>query len=257
MLFWKLEAACGCHRGRVRENNEDNFYFDGMYMPVNNDGLSEVFHFFHELKNETTLAVFDGMGGGDYGEIASFLAAEHMKEVLEIDGKPKNTAEFLRIVCRGMNQKVYDKQMELDNYRIGSTVAGIYFMKHDVHVFNLGDSRIYQLRKNKLEQVSKNHTNEQYLREHGIIGRKPRLLQHLGMNPEEIQLEPYIVKIRFQKGDRYLLCSDGLTDMVSDDKIAQILLENRSIKEQTEILMQMALERGGKDNITVILCQIH
>lgn len=256
-MIHMLEAACYSHKGNVRSNNEDNFYFDGVYMMSDNEGLSETIDFRRFLKSGIGLAVFDGMGGGDYGEIASFLAAEYMKEILELDVKTEPIHEFLRNLCLGMNQRVIDRQEELNNFRIGSTVAGLYFHKQYAYAFNMGDSRIYCLRNNELMQVSKNHTNEQYLKENGITGRKPRLLQHLGIAPNELQLEPHIVKCEFKRGDRFLICSDGLTDMVNNFEIADILLTAGDVKNCTKALVQRALDHGGKDNVTVILCQVH
>ncbi len=256
-MIYLLEAACGSNQGRVRSNHEDNFYFNGGYMQPDNAGLSEVIDFRHLLKTGISFAVFDGMGGGDYGEIASFLAAEYMKEIMEAGGRPKDVSAFLKTMCLGMNQRIVDKQEELNNYRIGSTVAGLYFSKQAVYSFNLGDSKIYRLRDCKFTQLSKNHTDEQFLEENGIKGRRPRLLQHLGIHPEELQLEPYIVKHEYKRGDTYLICSDGLTDMVSDSEIAEILNTSKSMKTCAEKLIQTALEYGGKDNVTVIPCQIN
>lgn len=256
-MIHMLESACYSHKGNVRSNNEDNFYFDGVYMMSDNEGLSEIIDFRRFLKSGTGLAVFDGMGGGDHGEIASFLAAEYMKEVLGLTGNIEPVHDFLKNICLGMNQRVIDKQEELNNYRIGSTVAGLYFHKQYAYTFNLGDSRIYCFRDNELMQVSKNHTNEQYLKENGITGRKPRLLQHLGIHSDELQLEPHIVKYEYKRGDSFLICSDGLTDMVNNFEIADVLLTAGNVKNCTKALIQRALDHGGKDNVTVILCQVH
>ena len=136
-MIHMLESACYSHKGNVRSNNEDNFYFDGAYMMSDNEGLSEIIDFRRFLKSGTGLAVFDGMGGGDHGEIASFLAAEYMKEVLGLTGNIEPVHDFLKNICLGMNQRVIDKQEELNNYRIGSTVAGLYFHKQYLTVLFL------------------------------------------------------------------------------------------------------------------------
>ena len=255
-MLHKIEAACYSHTGKVRDNNEDNFYFDGTFMTSDNQGLSDIMSFHRFLKSGTGMAVFDGMGGGDYGEIASFLSAEYMNEALPFASHADSVPAFLKSMCLGMNQRVVDKQEELRNYRIGSTVAGLYFYKKCVYAFNLGDSRIFCLQGKEFTQLSKNHTNEAYLVEHGITGRKPRLLQHLGIPSSELQLEPHIEECKYNRGDVFLICSDGLTDMVSEEEITEILLTVNNVKTCVDTLVKRAIAYGGKDNITVIVCRM-
>lgn len=252
-----LEAACCSNTGKVRKNNEDNFYFRGYYLESDNMGMSEAVNCRELLKSGTGFAVFDGMGGGDFGELASFEAAKYMKEVFETDIKPESVHDFLKNLCLDMNQRVVDKEVELNNYRMGSTVAGLFFKNGYIYAFNLGDSRIFCLRDSEFMQLSCDHTDEQYLNQKGITGRKPRLTQHLGISPEELQLEPYITKLKYKRGDRYLICSDGLTDMLTNFEITDILLTAGNVKNCTNNLIQSALDNGGKDNVTVILCEIH
>ena len=256
-MIYMLEAACGCNTGRVRGNNEDNFYFSGFHLQSDNAGLTEIESYQRLLKSGTGFAVFDGMGGGDFGELASYEAAKHMYEVFESFEKPKSVHDFLKTMCLNMNRKVFAKEQEMNNFRMGSTVAGIYFQRGYAYVFNLGDSRVYCLRDNEFMQISCDHSDAQYLKQKGITSRKPRLTQYLGIDPEELQLEPYITKLKFKKGDRYLLCSDGLTDMLTNFDIAEILLNYGSVKNCTNYLIQSALDNGGKDNVTAILCEIH
>lgn len=256
-MLYLIEAACFSHVGRVRGNNEDNFYFDGHCMPSDNHGTPMTEAYQRLLKAGTALAIFDGMGGGDFGGIASYTAASAMEKLLQDASDFSLTEDFLKALCLKLNRMVFDKGAEIDNYRMGSTAAGLYFEKGFAYSFNLGDSKVFCLRDGELVQVSNDHTDEQYLREKGITNRKPRLTQHLGIDPMELQLEPYITKFPYKRGDQYLLCSDGLTDMLKNSEIAEFLLEGKTAKACVSQLIGQALERGGRDNVTVILCKIH
>ena len=86
--------------------------------------------------------------------------------------------------------------------------------------------------------------------------KKAPLIQYLGMDPEEILIEPFIAKGDLKKGDQYLLCSDGLTDMLTNFEIADIMLNSPDAATCAENLIRAALEHGGRDNITVIVCRI-
>lgn len=255
-MFGMLEAACGSHVGNIRENNEDNFYFDGRYLEADNLGNFSVTGFSRMKKNGTCLAIFDGMGGGDYGEVASYEAASSMEALLATRDDYASMHQFLEGICLILNERVVIKQCQLKSNHMGSTVAGLYVHKNELYAFNLGDSRVYCLRDKELIQLSQDHTDAAYLEKHKIQGRKPRLMQHLGIDPENLRLEPYIVKMEMKRGDRFLICSDGLTDMVSNEEIANIMAEYDNTQFCTQVLLDTALKHGGRDNVTVILANI-
>lgn len=248
-----IEAACGCDTGRVRKNNEDNFYFGGRMLPRNNNGLRMVYT--HKLKSDEMplLAVFDGMGGEESGEVASFLAADMADRCAEQLKKyciaPR---DFFEDMCTRMNRAVCEESQKLAFGRMGSTVAALLFVSDTAYVCNLGDSRVYRLRDNELMQISVDHTELQP----SNVTRKPRLMQHLGIFEDELRLEPYIAKGTVEKDDRYLICSDGLTDMLSNVEICSIIKAHKSVKQATAKLIERALKNGGKDNVTVILCRV-
>lgn len=248
-----IEAACGCNMGKVRKNNEDNFYFGGRMLPLDNNGLRTVYS--QKFKADATpmFAVFDGMGGEEAGEVASFVAAEiadaYVQRLQRFLVPPR---DLLEEMCAEMNRAVCRESAKLEFGRMGSTVAALLFFGDQPYVCNLGDSRIYRLRDNELLQLSQDHLE---MVPPGV-NRKARLMQHLGIFEDEMQLEPYIAKGTAEAGDIFLLCSDGLTDMLTPVEICTILKENRSVKRATDKLIKLALEHGGKDNITVILCKI-
>lgn len=117
---------------------------------------------------------------------------------------------------------------------------------------NLGDSRAYRLRNGEFLQISHDHVETRSL----AVGRKAPLTQHLGINPEDMLIEPYIAKDKVFPGDQYLLCSDGLTDMLTNFEISDIMLSSEDAESCVTHLINAALEHGGRDNITVIICRI-
>jgi len=248
-----IEAACGCNRGRIRRNNEDNFYFDGKCLEVENDGLPNPACMDAPLKRGLCYAVFDGMGGENYGEIAAFAAAHQMQQAERTLGDYLiSEKKYLSRLSIKLNEAVLQAKGKLCTDRMGTTMVALYFSGRYVYVCNIGDSRAYRLREGEFLQISEDHVESLPGREH----RKAPLTQHLGIDPEDMLIEPYIAKGELKKGDMYLLCSDGLTDMLSNLEISCLMHDSTDIDECARQLIQAALEKGGRDNITVIVCRI-
>ncbi len=245
-----LEAACLCNTGRIRRNNEDNFYFDGRCLPADNNGLDSPLTMTAELDHTVHLAVFDGMGGENFGELASFGAADRMR-VLLAEGEPVPAERgAVAEMAQELNRAVVKKGKDLLTERMGSTMVSFCFSAQAVLTCNLGDSRAYALRGGEFTQLSEDHVDTRP----GV--KKAPLTQHLGIDPENFLLEPTVTERALRDGDRYLLCSDGLTDMLSDSEIAAILSGTATARECAEKLVAAALKRGGRDNITVIVCRV-
>ena len=132
--------------------------------------------------------------------------------------------------------------------RMGSTMAALCFTRRGVTACNIGDSRVYILRDGALRQLSVDHV------EHWEGRKKTPLTQHLGLDPEELRLEPSICEEALRGGDRFLLCSDGLSDMLEDERIAELLAAAPGAEQAARSLLDAALEQGGRDNTTVIVC---
>lgn len=253
----QIESACNCNMGRVRENNEDNFYFAGRILPVKNRGLKASISMEAPLSGEVVFGVFDGMGGEKFGEEASFAAAKTaMESRKEFSEYVLPARDYLTGLMDAMNRAVCRRAGELKASRMGSTAVMMLFSGNYAYVANLGDSRAFRLRDGELLQLSRDHTDAAFLQGQGIVGRCPRLTQHLGISPEEMVLEPYIAKGEIRAGDRYLLCSDGLTDMLSNMEICALMNEGYGICELTDKLVAAALEKGGRDNVTVIAIRV-
>lgn len=245
-------AACGCHMGKIRANNEDNFYFNGIMLPEENDALDRTLIMSCDTGKLPCFAVFDGMGGEQYGECASYASAKRMKRFLE-DGEGENLPPANRLIrlTLEMNRAVLTEAKKRLTRHMGSTMAGLFFEDDRAWAFNLGDSRVYSLNHGRLCQLSEDHVDSRALYSKKA---KPSLTQHLGIDEEEFVVEPTVVGEMLENEKLFLLCSDGLTDMLSDVEIREILCEHTEPAVIVETLIDAALSRGGKDNTTVIVC---
>lgn len=251
-MAYQIEYAYTCHIGKIRNNNEDNFWCCGDSLEAQNQGMSHIRSGYMKQSEYPLLAVFDGMGGESCGEMAAFLAAEacgeHFKTVK--DGIRNDPEEFLNEICESMNQAICDYGRTNKINSMGTTAALLAFAEDAVYSCNLGDSRIYKSDREKFYQISQDHVLGR-----SLFGKAP-LTQYLGMEEENLQLEPSISRQEIKIGDRFLLCSDGITDMLSDGEIADILSRDIPVAKTVEILVDRALKKGGRDNITVVLCEI-
>lgn len=253
-MTFTIHAACHCHTGYVRKNNEDNFFFDDLSLQERNAGLSKPLAMTASTDERRVLAVFDGMGGESHGETASFVAAKALfaaSHSTDCEGD----GDFSREAAQEMNLAVWRSAVSLGTDRMGATLAMLTFREDHVYACNLGDSRIFRLREGKFHQLSQDHTDEAFLRAQGIR-RRPRLTQHLGINPEELHVEPHVAGFFLQSGDWYVICSDGLTDMLEPGRIVELLYAAETPSQCAQSLLDTALAQGGRDNITVIACRV-
>lgn len=207
-----------------------------------------------QADENSTVAVFDGMGGEFGGEIASYFAAKTFTEYIHIGGWNR---EDVNTLIQDMNEAVCKVEREQKIKQMGTTYVGAFFQEQDVIIANLGDSPAYRYKNGNLEKLTYAHTNEELLRSLGMVNSKPGLTQFLGIMEEGFIIEPFITSIPMQEGDVYLLCSDGLTDMVTEERIVVIINENVILKDAAEQLLQEALKNGGRDNITIMICRIN
>lgn len=246
------EVRCG--RGAVRSENQDNLVFCGRWRNTPDDVLFSA----SACEEEGLFAVCDGMGGEQFGAEASLLAAQALAGVSAEEFSRRSTC-LLQAVNRSICTLMEQRQT-----RIGTTFAGLWVFGGQAGTVNLGDSRVYRLRTGVLELLSRDHTHVQRLLDMGAItpqqaavhpGRH-RLTQHLGIFPEELVIQPQDTgPFALLPGDRFLLCSDGLTDMLSEPEIVGLIARTASLATAAEHLYENAMARGGRDNITVLLVE--
>lgn len=252
----RIESIALTHEGRVRENNEDNYFVCGKYKKevlLNRHGTER-----NEICEEYLYAVCDGMGGEAFGERASLIAVEALSEYW------KNKSFDINDYVKKTNDKICDEIENNSGTRMGTTLAVLYIKDNIAHAYNIGDSRIYLFRKNKLEQISKDHTQTERLIRMNIITpeeakthpERHKLTQHLGIFPEEMIIEPFETEISVNVGDVFLLCSDGVTDVLCDEGISEILGIDNPVKESLKMLVLKAIKKGGTDNVTAVIVKV-
>lgn len=267
----RIRAAAVTGIGLLREANEDNFYLDGVYMSPERAaactrGLDE-FSGGGE-KTACLLGVFDGMGGEDCGEVASALsaeAAEGLKRVLR-RRVFRSEEKLIEAFFRRTDALVAQRANAMGASCVGCTGAVLWLSGGRATAANLGDSRIYLLRGGELKQLSHDHTQSQRMVDIGMITREelelmPRshaIWQFIGMSHIATHIpHPRILpSFRLREGDVFLLCSDGLTDMLDDETIAAIIAEHDDAPELARALAQAALDAGGFDNVTVLVALV-
>src|SRR5256885_1616557 len=239
----RIESAGRTDVGLVREKNEDSMLIDpaiGLYV------------------------VCDGMGGHVGGQVASQLAVATIAETLRNQAPlGPGDEDVLQTAIQRANQAVFNKAKADPNlHNMGTTVVGIRADGDLVHLCHVGDSRIYRLRQGTLEQVTRDHSlinlyedNPELAARFGppnsnVIVRAVGLRDSVEVDHRVIAMEP---------ADLYLLCCDGLTDMVDDWMLREMLADGAqgSLEECTDALVRAALSNGGVDNTTVILLRIH
>jgi PPM family protein phosphatase len=204
-------------------------------------------------------AVADGMGGAKAGEVASAMAAETFEG--EADSGEPAEAQLTRIL-REANRRIYDLAVSDDSHRgMGTTVTAAKVTGDEVSLGHVGDSRAYRLRDGELEQLTRDHSLVAELERSGQI--TPEAAEHhpqrsiitraLGPEPD-VQVDTYTLAGR--DGDLFLICSDGLTSMISDEELGSILRSSDSLDQAAESLVRAANQSGGKDNITVVMFRL-
>lgn len=253
-MWFQCQGRSGA--GVLRTSNQDNLYINGQILAADVD--SEVVSL-SDTAAQGIYAVCDGMGGEHFGEEASLIGVRGLDK-LTPDNFSNNICSYLLSV----NAELCDLMCKRDNLRIGTTFVALCVTEDAGCMVNIGDSRCYHFRSGRFVQLSRDHTQVQRLINMGFISRndaakhpdRHKLTQHLGIFPEEMIIEPYLSeKISVQNGDVFLLCSDGLTEMVSEDEIQMILSTQISLKDKADKLYELAMRHGGKDNITVILVE--
>jgi len=231
--------------GKVREGNED-------YLASFQTKIGHIF------------IVCDGMGGHTSGEIASRLAVTSLKDYIQDNSESSlSTKQLLIEAIENANQTIIDKTFEIPEYKgMGTTCVMLAIKSGVVYYINIGDSRIYMIRNGIIYQLTKDQTFVQTLVDQGHISyedadihpRKNELIQALGIN-EKIVPEVNEVGLRIYKGDKFILCSDGLSGMITDSMINDIVNSNDPVLA-SDLLVRAANDNGGTDNITVQVISI-
>ncbi|MDO5378119.1 MAG: protein phosphatase 2C domain-containing protein [Clostridia bacterium] len=254
---YRLEAAVISHMGCVRKNNEDNFFFDGDFMPL--DQVNAGAHIGLESSKDAHLfAISDGMGGLELGEHAAFEVVSRMGALSKKIRRQK-PADAIQEFAFKTSMAIQKNVLRGKGTREGATMALVYFAAGKACVANVGDSRVYLLRNEKLMLLSLDHSEVfskvlagtltlEQARNHP---RNNMINRYLGMRTHMPQMAS-VREIEVCKGDRFLICSDGLSDLIEHQKMGALLFGGTP-EEAARRLVERALVLGGKDNTTVIV----
>lgn len=241
-----VQTDAGC----VREANEDS----GRHVLPNDPET--------QFKKGILTIVADGMGGHASGEIASQMAVDLISEIYYAD-KTKSAPDALKNAIEQANKQIYETSLTDEKmFGMGTTVIALVLLNDKAFSAHVGDSRLYRLRGQNMEMMTLDHSQVMEMVKYGIISMeearnhddKNVILRAVGTQPAvEVELsESFTV----EASDQFLLCSDGLCDMLTDDEILQTWAAAADVHAAGENLIEAAKERGGHDNITVGIVRV-
>jgi protein phosphatase len=231
-----IRSAVSTHTGRRRRHNEDAF-----------------------VREPPLFAVADGMGGARAGEVASGLAAAALRAGSDNGGSGK---ERVVALIQQANRNVYERSnQDADVAGMGTTMTVALVEGSEVIFGHVGDSRAYIFRDDALEQLTDDHSLVAELVRGGKLSpeeaehhpQRSVITRAIGTDPD-VDVDTFVVDAR--PGDVFLLCSDGLTDMIGDSEIVDAMTRSANLDEATRELVRLANRAGGEDNITVVAFEL-
>ncbi|ACM60145.1 protein phosphatase [Caldicellulosiruptor bescii] len=230
-------------KGNIRTNNEDYYI-----VYKGEDGLN-------------VFLIADGMGGHSAGEVASSFACQYVLDYILLNQKmlKYSLKEIIKEAYRYANQKIINHQIKNPLlYGMGTTLAGLFCYKDKILVSNIGDSRVYIIDNNEIRQITEDHSLVYEMFKDGKI-TKEEIYTHPKKNiitraigiEEELEVDLYEIEREQNKDYCFLMCTDGLTNMVFDTQIHEIFKKN-DFYDVGKKLIEKALEAGGIDNITIV-----
>lgn len=245
----KLRVAGYSDKGRVRSNNEDSFLVEEVRQK-------------HRGASALLCVVADGMGGQDYGEVASQTAIATFHRLAGNIHKAENAGSWLDYSARQAHAEVKRQHAGLNvSNGMGSTLVAGLFVNNRCFIANVGDSRAYLLRQGYINRQTRDHSLMEIMLAKNLIKpdevyshpRRGEITHYLGQD-EEVKADIYEIVI--QEGDALLFCSDGLWEMVRDPDMAAILNANTDPGQAAKKLIDAANQAGGADNVTAVVTRV-
>jgi PPM family protein phosphatase len=245
--------------GKVRTNNEDAFVVSDLTASPSIHGMTSSV-VLDVGERGVLLAVSDGMGGEKAGEVASALVLSALRQGMST--VTAATAEVaLRACVERANEQVWTAASAPGRAGMGATLTAVLVHGTNAYIAEIGDSRAYLLRDGRLVQLTRDQTYVQQLVDKGALSLqqadtceyKNVILQAMGIKPDVIVA---LNRLALRRHDRLLLCSDGLSGKVPDEQMQSVVLASTSLESACAELIAMALQRGGEDNVTVVLAEV-
>ncbi len=259
----KLTVVGRTDVGKVRTNNEDAFVVADLARSAKLD-TSEGEKSVDVPTEGMLLAVSDGMGGEQAGEVASALVIESLRRELAANKEMvsgETITKMLDTAVFGANKEVFDAAKEPGKKGMGATLTAVFVMGETAFIAEVGDSRAYLIRNHRIRQMTRDQSFVQLLVDAGAISpdeakdypHKNVILQAMG---QKADVKPAIGKLALRRFDRLLLCSDGLSNKVQDTEMREIIDATSVLDDACKRLIALANERGGEDNVTVVIAEL-
>ena len=248
----KMQCYAQTNIGSVRKNNEDNYYLNGSFKLSAQSPQEELIS--APEGDELLFGVFDGMGGEAHGEECAMLCATTLSQFQGKDVQFEAPAFYQlanAAVC----------ELEQNTRETGGSTAAVAQVRGNrVFASNAGDSRVYHLRGRELKCLTRDHTRYQQMIEAGVPNpdRNERhvLTKFIGMDARRPLTPNFAVSVKLEEGDRIMLCSDGITGVLTDAEIVETLSQPQMPEQVGRALVQQALEAGSRDNVTLVLAEV-
>ena len=251
----RIEVAGNTHVGMKRSHNEDNYLI---------------------LTDENLCCVADGMGGHASGEIASKIAVDELAEFFRMTSRDQDATWPFKMdksrnydenrLATGIklaNKSIFDKASSDMKYKgMGTTIVSVHFTQDSAYVGHVGDSRVYFFRQGVLTQLTEDHSLlNDYLKAKKLTPEEIENFPHKNVIVRALGMKESVVvdvtRIEPKEGDVFLLCSDGLSGMVPDGQIQEVLQTQMDLDRACSQLIDLANAAGGNDNVTCILTRYH
>jgi serine/threonine protein phosphatase PrpC len=245
--------------GRARKTNEDALEIADLQTGQTID-VMRIARLIDVGDHGVLLALSDGMGGHQAGEVASALVLESLRRALHTDPLQRPVKDKLEDAVLRANRAVKNAALEAKHHGMAATLTAILVHGVEAYITEVGDSRAYLLREGRLRQITRDQSLVQLMVDSGTMTpeearkspSKNVILQAVGLKAE---LRVAIARLALRNKDRLMLCSDGVTNLVSDDELRQILIDSDP-RAACETMISLANDRGGDDNETAIVADL-
>jgi serine/threonine protein phosphatase PrpC len=242
----KMKVSARTDVGRVRTTNEDGLAVNDLASGAQIDATSGD-KAVDVQERGVLLALSDGMGGHQAGEIASALVLESLQAAMQQDGRGPIHLQLEEAVLRA-NRTVMDAAVADNRRGMGATLTAVFVRGAEAYIAEVGDSRAYLLRNGRLRQITRDQSLVQLMVDHGVMSAE----EAMGLAPD---VRVAIARLELRRNDRFLLCSDGVTNEVTDEELKETLTGSVP-RAACETMISLANERGGRDNSTVIVADL-
>jgi protein phosphatase len=253
----KLTAFGQTDKGLVRPANEDAFIIADLAGGDLGTSVSR----FEIGKRGVLLAVSDGMGGHQAGEVASALVLQSLERSMAAQTVGEEPDALMQKATERANHDVWDAAHVPGREHMGATLTAVFIRDTCAHVATVGDSRAYLVRNGTIKQVTHDQSYVQFLLDTGMMTPQEAkhsavrnvILQAMGIKPS---VKVALGRLELRQRDCFLLCSDGLSGKVEEDELRDLVLTSTKLSEAAARMVELANKRGGEDNITVIVAGV-